>query len=116
MRPDDCTIDQGDRRRLEAVGSEIDVARGRLLIERGQPGSGLYVVLDGVVVVEAPEGIRALGPGTCLGERALFSADGTRTARVFAATDARVLAVPRPAVERLCAHDPALAERLARSS
>jgi CRP-like cAMP-binding protein len=70
------------------------------------------VILDGSVVVDAPEGSRELGAGAVLGERALLSADGLRTARVRAATDLRVLAVDRVQFERLCEDDPKLAERL----
>jgi len=102
-----------DIRRLAAVGSEARVGRGQLLIERGHHGAGLYVVLDGSVVVEAPERTRELGPGSTIGERALLSPDGKRTARVRALTDARVLAVSRVDVEQLCQDDPAFAERLA---
>ena len=91
-------------------------AAGQVLIERGKPGTGLYVVVDGQLMVEAPEGSRELGPGAVVGERALLSADGLRTARVRALTDGVVVAVERVEVDRLCADDPAFAERLARSS
>lgn len=101
-----------DLRKLEAAGTESAAAAGCVLIERGQYGSGLYIVLEGTVVVEAPEGERELGPTTVVGERALLSVDGLRTARVRAATDVRVLAVDRIDFERLCADDPALAHRI----
>jgi CRP-like cAMP-binding protein len=67
-------------------------------------------------VVEAPEGARELGPGSVVGERALLSEDGTRTARVRALTHGVVVAVERAEVDRLCAEDPAFAERLAQVS
>jgi CRP-like cAMP-binding protein len=51
-----------------------------------------------------------------IGERALLSADGKRTARVLALTDGVVVAVERAEIDRLCAEDEAFAERLARSS
>lgn len=88
---------------------------GQVLIERGKPGTGLYVVVDGQLVVEAPEGTRELGPGAVVGERALLSPDGLRTARVRALTDGVVVAVDRAEVDRLCAEDSAFAERLAES-
>jgi len=89
---------------------------GQVLIERGKPGTGLYVVVDGDLVVEAPEGTRELGPGSVIGERALLSADGLRTARVRALTDGVVVAVERAEIDRLCGEDRAFAERLAQSS
>ena len=109
-------MDAEDLRRLESVGSEVEVAAGHLVIEHGQPGAGLYVVLDGEVLVEAPEATRELGPGACIGERALLAAHGIRSARVRAKTDVRLLAVDRIAFERLCADDPALAGRLGDAS
>ena len=73
-------------------------------------------MVEGHIVVEAPEGTRELGPGSVVGERALLSADGTRSARVRALTYGKVIAIERAEVERLCAEDPAFAERLAQSS
>jgi CRP/FNR family cyclic AMP-dependent transcriptional regulator len=109
-------VDEDDLRKLEAVGSELSFGAGQMLIERGKPGTGLYVVREGHIVVEAPEGTRELGPGSVVGERALLSADGTRTARVRALTYGVVIAVDRAEVDRLCAADPAFAERLAQVS
>jgi CRP-like cAMP-binding protein len=109
-------VDEIDLGRLKECGSVLAFAAGQVLIERGKPGTGLYVVVDGQLMVEAPEGSRELGPGAVVGERALLSADGLRTARVRALTDGVVVAVERVEVDRLCADDPAFAERLARSS
>ena len=106
-------VDEEDLRKLEAVGSELAFGAGQMLIERGKPGTGLYVVLEGKIVVEAPEGSRELGPGSVIGERALLSEDGTRSARVRALTFGKVIAVDRAEVDRLCAEDPGFAERLA---
>jgi len=104
MNPDDLRL-------LETVGAEAEVAAGQMLIERGQPGAGLYVILEGTVLVEAPEQTLELGPGAFIGERALLSADGLRTARVRAISDVRVLAVDRIEFDRLCADDPGFARR-----
>ena len=109
-------MDEDDLRKLEAVGSALSFGAGQVLIERGKPGTGLYVVVDGQIVVEAPEGTRELGPGSVVGERALLSEDGLRTARVRALTHGVVLAVERAEIDRLCAEDPAFAERLAQVS
>lgn len=109
-------MDEDDIGTLEAVGSRVEFAAGKVLIERDRPGTGLYVVVKGHVVVEAPEGTRELGPGSVVGERALLSADGMRTARVRALTDGVAIAVERAAIDRLCAEDADFAERLARLS
>ncbi len=106
-------MDEDDLIKLEAAGSELSFGAGQMLIESGKPGTGLYVVLEGKIVVEAPEGSRELGPGAVVGERALFSEDGTRSARVRALTFGKVVAVDRAEVDRLCVEDPGFAERLA---
>jgi CRP-like cAMP-binding protein len=96
---------------LAAGTREFSVAAGRPLIQRGDPGSGLFVLEEGRAVVDAPEGSRELGPGDVFGERALL--DGVeRTARVRAETDVRCLAIPRPELERVLAARPDLQERL----
>jgi CRP-like cAMP-binding protein len=109
-------VDEDDLRKLTEAGSALEFVAGQMLIEHGKPGTGLFVVVDGNVVVEAPEGTWEFGPGAVIGERALLSDDGTRTARVRALSDGVVLAVDRSEVDRLCAEDAAFAERLARSS
>lgn len=101
-----------DLQRLQEVGTESVVPAGRMLIERGHPGTGLYVVVEGTVIVEAPDETREFGPGSLIGERALLTPAGVRAARVRAVTDVRVLAVDRIEFERLCAADPGLAGRL----
>ena len=65
-------MDEDDLEKLKAAGSALSFGVGQVLIERGKPGTGLYVVLDGHIVVEAPEGTRELGPGSVIGERALL--------------------------------------------
>jgi CRP-like cAMP-binding protein len=109
MTPDDLRL-------LETVGVHSAVTAGRVLIEHGQPGTGLYVIVDGTVIVEAPEGTREFGAGSVIGERALLSPEGRRTARVRALSEVHVVAVDRNQVERLCAADEAFAQRLAKAT
>jgi CRP-like cAMP-binding protein len=106
----DLSDDQLDR--LAAATSEFAAPAGRALIERGKPGSGIFVLEQGMAIVEAPEGTRELGPGDVFGERALLGEDIDRTARVRAETDVRCLAIARVEVEQLLAEDPRLADRL----
>jgi CRP-like cAMP-binding protein len=119
MEPDgrtchcDPPLDDVDLGRLEAVASEVELAAGQLLTERGHAGAGLYLVLEGSVLVEAPERTEVLGPGACIGERALLSPTGSRTARVRACTAVRALAVARSDFELLGLFDPSLGPRLA---
>lgn len=115
-RCDTCRVNDEDIRTLEAAGTELVFDSGQVLIERGTPGAGLYVVLKGQVVVDAPDGSFEFGPGSVVGERALLGESGVRQARVRALTDCAVVAVGRPEIDRLCAEDPEFAERLASAS
>ena len=105
-------VDDAQLERLASATSEFEAPAGQALIERGKPGSGMFVLEEGQAVVEAPEGKRHIGPGDIFGERALLGDDIERTARVRAETDVRCLAISRPEIERLLGDDPRFAERL----
>jgi CRP-like cAMP-binding protein len=109
-------IEEAQLDRLAAATTEFEAPAGQALIERGRPGSGMFVLEEGQAIVEAPEGTRELGPGDIFGERALLGEDIERTARVRAQTNVRCLAIARPEIERLLAEDPRIAERLAQLS
>jgi CRP-like cAMP-binding protein len=97
---------------LAAATSEFTASPGQLLIQRGAPGSGIFVLEEGQAVVDAPEGERQLGPGDVFGERALVGDDLERTARVRALTEVRCLAIGRAELERLLAEDASVADSL----
>lgn len=105
-------LDDAELDRLASATTELRARAGQALIERGAPGSGIFVLEEGEAEVEAPEGARRLGPGAVFGERALFMDDGQRTARVRARTDVCCLAIGRVEIERLLAEDPLVAGRL----
>jgi CRP-like cAMP-binding protein len=109
-------LDDSQLDRLAAATTEFEAPAGQALIERGDPGSGMFVLEEGQAVVEAPEGTREIGPGDVFGERALLGEEIQRTARVRARTDVRCLAIARPELERALAEDPRLAERLTQLS
>jgi hypothetical protein len=69
------------------------VARGETLVEQGQPGHDLFVVLDGVFDVEIDGDVVAqVGSGAILGERAVLG-DGRRTATLRAVRSSRVAVI-----------------------
>lgn len=105
-------MSETDLKLLRSAGVESTFAAGQIVIERGQPGSGVFLILEGQVVVEAAEGEIELGKGAVIGERALLSEDGKRTARVRALTEVRVVAVTREMFDELCAGDPGFAGRI----
>jgi hypothetical protein len=66
---------------------------GAILVQQGQPGTSVYLVLDGIVRVERDgEPLAEYGPGAMLGERAGLEA-GTRTASLVAVTRCKVASV-----------------------
>jgi len=48
---------------IASIASRLDAAKGSVLIERGQPGSGMFVILQATVVVELRERTVELGAG-----------------------------------------------------
>jgi hypothetical protein len=70
------------------------------LVEQGDEGNELFLLLDGVLLVEVDGDIVAeVGPGALLGERALLEG-GKRTATLRAVTPSRVAVIPAHAVDR----------------
>jgi CRP-like cAMP-binding protein len=66
---------------------------GSVLVRQGEPGTEIYLILDGVVRVERDgEWLAEYGPGALLGERAHLEG-GTRTSTLVAATPCRVASV-----------------------
>jgi hypothetical protein len=63
---------------------------GELLVEQGSPGNEVFLLLDGVLVMEVDgEPLAELGPGAIVGERAVIE-DGRRTSTLRAVTKIRV--------------------------
>jgi hypothetical protein len=67
--------------------------QGETLVQQGEEGRDLFIVLDGLLDVEVDtEVVAQVGPGAVLGERALLEG-GVRTSTLRAATPARVAVV-----------------------
>lgn len=66
------------------------VEEGATLVEQGEPGDDMFLLLDGVLDVEVDgEPVAQLGPGAVVGEGAALGG-GTRTATLRAVTPVRV--------------------------
>jgi Cyclic nucleotide-binding domain len=80
-----------DRRTLE---------EGDILVEQGEAGDDLYLLLDGVlaVVVDGVE-VAEIGPGAIVGELASVMGGGKRTATLSARTRSRVAVVPAELID-----------------
>jgi CRP-like cAMP-binding protein len=95
--------------RIAATAGEMTCAAGQIVALEGDPGSGMFVILDGTARVEWRGGSVDLGPGTFFGELTLLAPGGTRIARVRAATEMRCLAIPRDDAIALVESEPSVA-------
>jgi hypothetical protein len=76
------------------------IAAGEFLVRQGEPGSDVFLILDGVLLVEKDgERLAEYGPGALLGERAHLE-QGGRTSSLIAVTPCRVAAVDAAALDR----------------
>jgi hypothetical protein len=75
------------------------ISEGQTLVRQGDSGTNVFLILDGIFVVEVDgQPVAEIGPGAVVGERAALL-DGKRTATLFARTKARVASVPSGALD-----------------
>jgi hypothetical protein len=87
------------------------VAPGETLVEQGEPGEDLYLMLDGVLALEVDgKELAELGPGAIVGERAVLEG-GRRTATLRARTPCRVAVFPADQIDRAALEELAAGHR-----
>lgn len=95
--------------RLSEAAGELTCDPGQILALQGDPGSGMFVILDGSVAVEWRGGSTTLEAGTFVGELTLLAPGGSRNARVRAITEVRCLAISRDDALELIEGEPSVA-------
>ena len=95
--------------RVAARAGDLECEPGQVLALSGDPGSGMFVILDGEVTVEAHGASFSLGPGNFFGELSLLNPETERVARVRAASHVRCIAVSREDALALIESEPAIA-------
>ena len=84
----------------EAAPKSRKLEPDEILVQQGEAGGELYLLLDGVLAVEVNgEEVAEIGPGAILGERAVL-VDGKRTATLRARTQCRVGVVPADLIDQ----------------
>jgi CRP-like cAMP-binding protein len=102
-------LDETALKRIAALATEFEAPAGQVLVERGQPGSGLLVIESGEITVEFPDGrLIEYGPGDFFGEVSLLT-DEPRTARVRSRSPVRGIAISRSEFFELLDQEPRMA-------
>jgi len=81
------------------------------LVEQGDEGDELYLLVDGVLTAEVDgEEVAEIGPGAVLGERAVLEG-GKRTATLRARTRSRLAVIPADLIDRAAMEELAVGRR-----
>jgi len=108
-------LDTDGLQRLASIANEFEAAAGHVLMERGQAGTGVFIIEDGSVRVEMPDDDDViLGPGEFVGELSVL-ADTPRTARVMVDSDMTGLAIRRQDLDDLLLEEPTIAVAMLRA-
>jgi voltage-gated potassium channel len=95
--------------RVAELSNEFEAPAGWVLVEVGQPGSGMFVLEEGTVEIQTPNGRSwEYGPGEFFGELALLT-EHPRNARVQAKTPVKCLAISRSDFQKLLEEEPEIA-------
>jgi Cyclic nucleotide-binding domain len=87
------------------------IATGETLVEQGEKGEDLFLLLDGLLAVEIDgDPLAEIGPGAILGERALLE-EGSRTSTLRAVTNCKVAVVGRDQISDEAAEELASSHR-----
>jgi CRP-like cAMP-binding protein len=102
-------LDDEGLARVARLFSEVEAPAGQVIVEHGHAGSGMFLLEEGTVSVELPNGTVELGPGEFFGELAILADEVPRTARVRAISPIRCLVIGRPDFRRLLEEEPRIA-------
>jgi CRP-like cAMP-binding protein len=112
-------LEPAEERALLDAAPPLTFESGAVVIDIGVPLRALYVVDEGSVRIERPDGDRfvslgVLGPGQLFGEMSFVDGSST-SARVVAHARTRVRMIDMPIVDNLSEIDPTFGARLFRS-
>jgi CRP-like cAMP-binding protein len=106
-----------DREHLEdvlAVGGRVSFEPGQAIVERGDPGDAMYIVLSGVAEVDVGGRFHRLQRGDFFGEMAVL-AGKPREATVKAAEPVEALRIPADEFQEFLAANPQIATAILKS-
>src|SRR6266542_4403632 len=112
-------VDSAAADELAKEMESIEIRKGEVLFNEGEPGDSLYIVLSGRIKVgrRAADGrqnlIALMGPSDMVGELSLFD-PGPRTATATAVVDSRLARLRKHALRPWLTNRPEIAEQLRR--
>jgi voltage-gated potassium channel len=95
--------------RIAMCAGHVEAEPGQVLALADDPGTGMFVIQEGEVVVELRDLRVELGAGDFFGELSLLVPDAARVGRVRAKTKVRALSLPRDDFLALLDTEPGLA-------
>jgi CRP-like cAMP-binding protein len=101
-------LSHDDLGRIAAMGEQVRFGEGEAILEKGERGDAMYLILAGTAEVEVGGRVHKPGPGQALGEMALFS-QKRRTATVKALEPVEALKVPAERFHEFLLENPAVA-------
>lgn len=108
-------LDEAGLERLAAIANQFDAPAGHVLMERGQSGTGIFVIEEGTVRVDLPGGDQiTLGAGDFVGELSVL-ADTPRMARVCVTDDLKAVAIRRNDLTELLQSEPSISLAMLRA-
>ena len=107
-------LDRDDLEAIAAAGATSTFESGQSIVERGDPGDAMYVILDGTAQVEVGGRYHDIKPGDFFGEMAVISG-GRRGATVKATERVTALRVPAEAFQAFVESHPRAALLMMRS-
>lgn len=110
-----ATCGRKELRAIAKTAKIVTVHKGTQIINEGDEGNTMYVILVGTArVSRAGRKLATAGPGDAFGELALLS-KGPRTASVVALSDMELAMITRRQLSRLLESAPAFARKLLES-
>jgi CRP/FNR family transcriptional regulator, cyclic AMP receptor protein len=103
-------------RQIDRRATTTTVRAGRILCHQGDIGRECFVIIDGEVDIAIDDRHVSVGGGALVGEIALLTPGGRRTATVTAKTGATLLVFTRTEFRHVMAAFPTIAHRIVRES
>ena len=109
-------LDDAQSRELAQLARRVEFARGANLMQQGEPGASMFIILEGAARVSVlgqsndPREVAVLAAGDVVGEMSLMTG-APRNATVTAITRMRVLEITKEPIEALLRTSPELLQR-----